>query len=300
MSTYNGEKFVLPQVESILAQKDVDVTLNIYDDVSKDNTLEVLKKIEKEHKNVHVFLNEKNKNYTYNFMDALFTFKDNEDYDYYAFSDQDDVWVEDKLITAINHIKEKGECTLYCSNLSVVDQELNPTGRTFRDMERKYTHHDQIFACTTTGCTSVFDNAFKNLLTRQYPEKLLYHDYWIGLVANYCKQANYILDVDPSHILYRQHNSQASGGAPKQSFFSKVKNYLRGETNFHILQLLLKYYGEDLIEEDKIIIEKFLDYKKLKNKFYLLKNVKKSHGTRFKVKLLLNRFVPDKQGRDNI
>ena len=85
MSTYNGEKYLKEQIDCILAQKDVEVTLHIFDDISKDSTVEIAKEYEKNNSNVFVHVNEKNKNFTYNFLDALFSFKDNQDFDYYAF-----------------------------------------------------------------------------------------------------------------------------------------------------------------------------------------------------------------------
>lgn len=291
MATYNGEKYIKTQIDSILNQKDVDVTIHIFDDLSKDETQKIVKEYEKKYKNIILHVNEKNKNYTYNFLDGLFMFKDNQDYDYYAFSDQDDFWVEDKLITAINKIKEIGKCTLYSSNLKVVDENLNYLDRNLRPDGFKYYWHDQLRFCMVTGCTAVFDNDFKNLVTRHYPEDLLYHDYWVGLIANYSQEANYYWDECPDHILYRQHGKNASGGALKWSLLDRFKALFKGyEQNFYILKLLLKYFGDELYPEDKVIIEKFIDYKKWKNKKYLMKHFKCDKVKNFRIKLLFNRI----------
>lgn len=291
MSTYNGEKFLKTQIDSILNQKDVDVILHIFDDVSKDKTVDIAREYESKNKNVFVHINEKNKNYTYNFLDGLFMFKDNQDYDYYAFADQDDFWVQDKLITAVNKLKEMGECSLYSSNLAIVDGELNETGKTNIDMSYNHKKYDQLFFDSVTGCTAVFDKEFKNLVTKHYPEDLLYHDYWVALIATFCKDAKYYLDMNPSHILYRQHGSNASGGFHKKQKFYRLRRLFGGiEVNFKILSQLLNYFKEELDETDKVIIEKFINYKKLKNKIYLLKNLDCTGRNRFKIKLLLNRY----------
>ena len=294
MSTYNGEKFLKEQIDSILVQKDVDLTLYIFDDVSKDNTVNIIKEYMKKHKNIVLNVNKKNKNFTYNFLDALFSFKENNKYDYYAFADQDDFWLEDKLITAINQIKEKGECTLYCSNLKAVDEKLQYLGKNSKPKNYIFHWHDQITSNLTTGCTVVFDNIFKRLATKHYPEGLVYHDCWVGLIANYCKGAHYILDMNPDHILYRQHGSQASGGvASELTFKERIKLFLKGhQINFDLIRLFLNNYYNEINENDKIIIEKFLRYKKLSNKIYLLKHMKRSKPFKHKIKLLLNRFVP--------
>ncbi len=295
MSTYNGEKFLKEQLDSILSQKDVEVDIYIFDDCSKDRTVEIARDYEKNNKNIHLNINEKNKNYTYNFIDGLFTFKNKSDYDYYAFADQDDVWVEDKLITAINAINQKGKCTLYSSDLTVVDENLNSMGRTLRGPDFAFEWHDQLCFCMVTGCTAVFDKEFKDLVTQHYPENLLYHDYWIGLIANYCKDANYIFDKDASHILYRQHGKNASGGAITWGFFDRLLGMFKGyEQNFHILRLLLKYYGDKLNSDDKELIEKFINYKKWKNKKYVLKHFKTTKPSKFKFKILFNRYIEKK------
>lgn len=295
MATYNGEKFIETQIDSILAQKNVDVTIHVFDDRSKDKTQEIVRMYESRYDNVILHINEKNKNYTYNFIDGLFMFKDNQDYDYYAFSDQDDYWVEDKLITAVNKIKELGECSFYTSNLTVVDGDLKPLNRFVRPIDCRYEYHDQLRFCVATGCTNVFDNSFKNLVTKHYPENLVYHDYWVGLIANYVKRANYYCDTDPSHILYRQHGKNTSGGATKMSIFKKIKSSLKGffvetKVNFHILELLLKYYSDEIEDDDKKIIECFINYKNWSNKKYLLKNFKTKNKKRFAVKLFFNKY----------
>ena len=63
MSTYNGEKFIKEQIDSILAQKEVDIYLHIFDDCSKDNTVEIVREYEKKDKRVVLHINEKNKNF---------------------------------------------------------------------------------------------------------------------------------------------------------------------------------------------------------------------------------------------
>lgn len=295
MATYNGENFIKTQIDSILAQKDVDVTIHVFDDRSKDKTQEIVQEYEKKYKNIILHVNKQNKNYTYNFIDGLFEFKNKKEYNYYAFADQDDYWVEDKLITAVNKLKEMGECSLYSSNLTIVDQNLKPLGKNLRPDGFSYTNHDQLLFCMVTGCTAVFDNSFKNLITKYYPEGLIYHDYWVGLIANYVEKANYYWDSNPNHILYRQHGKNASGGFLKTSFIDRIKILFNGwfngtKNNFYILRLLLKYYELELNKEDKKVIECFVDYKKWKNKKYLLKNLKCSNKKRFNTKLLLNRY----------
>lgn len=96
MSTYNGEKYLKEQIDSILSQEGVDVRLYIRDDGSSDRTTDILASYQ-EHKNVKI---EKGNNlgFAKSFLTAL---DECDEADYYAFSDQDDVWEKDKLSTAI-------------------------------------------------------------------------------------------------------------------------------------------------------------------------------------------------------
>lgn len=101
MSTYNGEKYLKEQIDSILSQEGVDVRLYIRDDGSSDRTTDILASYQ-EHKNVKI---EKGNNlgFAKSFLTAL---DECDEADYYAFSDQDDVWEKDKLSTAVQLIQE--------------------------------------------------------------------------------------------------------------------------------------------------------------------------------------------------
>lgn len=298
MATYNGEKFVRTQIDSILAQKDVDVTLNIFDDISSDKTMEILREYEDKYRNVHVYQNEKNKNYTYNFLDALYSFKDCNDFDYYAFADQDDYWLPEKMIVAINKIKEVGKCSLYASNLTIVDKDLQPLNRNMRKDGFKFKKHNEIHGNVVTGCTTVFDGDFKDFVTKHYVKGIQCHDYWLGLLACFGKGCHFILDECAKYILYRQHGHNQVG-YKKASTIQRIKILLRGYcVKTMNLRPLITEFREDINEKDVEIIEKFLDYKKCKNKWFLLKNVKTSKPIKFAIMILLNRFkINNKEGK---
>ena len=114
LATYNGEKYLKEQIESVLNQKDVEIELLVRDDCSDDETRNILKSYQD--KGLLKFYGEKRMNVPYTFFDLI----DNApEADYYAFCDQDDVWDNDKLITAINALSEfkNDEMNLYCSGL---------------------------------------------------------------------------------------------------------------------------------------------------------------------------------------
>ena len=292
MSTYNGEKYVGEQIDSILNQKGVKVDIYIFDDKSTDNTTSVIKQYSKKHKNIFLSINETNKNFTYNFLDGLFALKDNDTYDYYAFCDQDDFWVDDKIISAIDKINETGKCTLYSSNLKIVDGTLTPTGKNY---DHKIT--DILQKNSVTGCTAVMDKDFKNLVTSHYPKDKIYlHDYWVALIANLCKDAHYVYDKNAEHILYRQHGSNLIGANTKwkakfkryrQILFKKIP-YERTTTN-----LVSVFYNtfKDKIKEDELpVLERISGINKLKNRFWLTFHKRKSFNLILRIRFFINRY----------
>jgi len=294
MSTYNGEKYLKDQIDSILAQKDIDLTLHIFDDCSKDNTVSIIKDYQLKHKNINLTINEKNKNFTYNFLDGLFSFKDNNEYDYYAFADQDDFWVDDKLISAINKINEKGQCTLYCSNLKIVNENLQYGNNDMMPKNHVNKHYDVICKNIVTGCTIVMDNDFKNFATRFYPENIYLHDYWLALIANYCSGTNFIFDPNPEHILYRQHGKNLIGENKGNIFKRFWKLYFKkieyNKTTRNLIKTFNNMYGELIYEQDREIFNMLSEVDKFKNRFKLFFKVKCNFSTIFKIKMLLNKY----------
>ena len=288
LSTYNGQRYLREQLDSILAQKDVDVAITVSDDISTDSTVELLKEY-KEKFNIQYRVNKTNKNFTYNFLDLIYD-NVNADYDYFALADQDDFWLDDKLISAINLLKESGK-HFYCSNLTVVDENLKngkPMNK-FKVKNEKAAPY--IFENICTGCTVVFDQEFMKHLGKHYPNDIYLHDYWLMLVAAFT--SSFIYDQN-SHILYRQHgdNQIGSGDDSLEGYTKNLKNS-KGH-RFNLVKELLKGYGEEISPKDKKDLESFLKYKKnffIRLKFFFSpKYLAKSHPFLKKIKLLLGKY----------
>ena len=292
MSTYNGEKYISEQLDSVLYQKGVEVDIYVFDDRSTDNTVKVVKEYTKKHKNIFLAVNETNKNFTYNFLDGLFSLKDNNTYDYYAFCDQDDWWAEDKMLAAIEKIKATGGCTLYSSNLKIVDGALTPIGK-------NYDHKvvDVLQKNCVTGCTAVMDKAFKDLVTTHYPKDTIYlHDYWVCLIANLCKGAHYIYDNDAEHILYRQHGSNQIGVNNKLK--AKLKRYMqilfkkvpKERTTTNLVTVFYNTFKDEIRKEELPILEKVANIHKFKNRLSLAFYKRKSFKAILRIRWLINRY----------
>lgn len=108
MTTYNGVKYLREQIESILSQTYKDFELIICDDCSKDSTVSILKKYQNKDSRVKYFINESNLGFKKNFEKAISLCSG----EYVAFSDQDDIWLPEKLEESITHI---GNNNLLCS-----------------------------------------------------------------------------------------------------------------------------------------------------------------------------------------
>lgn len=293
MSTYNGEKYLREQVDSILAQEQVDVYLHVTDDCSKDNTVSIIKEYQAKHKNVSLHVNEKNKHFTYNFLDALFRFKESSEYDFYAFADQDDYWMSNKLISAIKKINRTGKCTMYCSNLTLVDENLKSLGKNMMPIDYKQQYWDTICGNIATGCTILMDNEFKNLATKHYPENIYLHDYWLAIIANYCEQANFIYDTNPEYILYRQHSNNQIGMRKNfirrvlRLIFTKIPNIKKTR---NLMNSFYELYKEDLGQKTNEIFVNIKNLYSKKSSQYLRKHVKSNMRRHFIFKLLLKKY----------
>ena len=123
MSTYNGEKYLKEQLDSILNQNSIIVDILIRDDGSTDKTLNILDEYNKKYNNIRYYTGENLKS-AKSFLDLLFTAGE---YDYYSFSDQDDVWDRDKLLVAVSKLKEG--YNLYGCKKKIVNSNLEPLNK---------------------------------------------------------------------------------------------------------------------------------------------------------------------------
>ncbi len=288
LCTYNGEKYLREQLDSILSQKDIEVAVKAADDRSTDGTKEILKEYAEKFPAFTYSVNEKNKGFCYNFLDLIFSVKDT-DYDYYALSDQDDVWLPEKLKRAAEQIESKGETqkgTLYCSNLLVTDEKLTPLHR----MEEKFpkvNRYSASFFNIATGCTIVFDKKFLLQSTKHYPSDLQLHDDWLFLLAMYT--ADFIYDFEGHDIYYRQHAENLIGSGDKKTKEKKGKVYW----GWPCVKEIIALYGDEISKKNLKILIRTRDYRK---KFscrlkiiFSTKYYRSRFGIRFRIGILLGR-----------
>ena len=221
MSTYNGEKYIREQIDSILEQKtDIPFDLIIRDDGSKDSTLQILESYRE--KGSLTYYTGSNLGAAKGFIQLL---RDNPGYDFYAYADQDDVWNPGKLEKGLQAVMGQDGPAIYCTNAALVDDQLNSLGRnTHREMPTYNLISVLCLACCAQGCTSVFNNALAKVIQdHNVPEVFIMHD---SLVTCLCAliDGKIIYDHEPS-MQYRMHGSNVFGMVTaKQSLVRVIKS----------------------------------------------------------------------------
>ena len=203
MSTYNGDRYIGEQLQSIYAQKGVDVTLLVRDDGSRDTTCALL---DSEQSAGHLqWYSGENLGPAYSFWNLVTTAPEAP---YYAFADQDDVWDDDKLSTAVAMLEKAGNSpALYFCQTRLVDKALN--GIKSVRIAPLLTFGEALSYQFVTGCTMVINNAMRRVLQHYTPAYIRMHDVWIYDVA-LAVGAKVFFDPVP-HISYRQHGNNAVG-----------------------------------------------------------------------------------------
>lgn len=228
MSTYNGEKYLKEQLDSIINQKcKYSIDIYIRDDGSTDNTLNIIKDEQKKHTNIYLEIGE---NIGYNA--SFFTLLNNiNGYDYYAFSDQDDVWMSDKISIAISCIEAHGidVASLYANCSYLVHDDFIPVGTTQKKI-RTINFYNSIIQNISPGHSQVMNNKLREKIIAQRIDysKIYVYDAWINNVA--VAFGNLIFDNRP-HTYYRIHANNGFGfGTNKLTWFKeRVIRIIRGD-----------------------------------------------------------------------
>src|SRR3990170_7338184 len=206
LSTYNGTKYIIPLMESLLGQDYPHMEILVRDDGSNDGTVELLREYAANHTNIKVVTGV-NLGFARSFFKLLEI--SSPAADYIALCDQDDVWLRDKVSRAVEFLSRypREIPALYYSRLAVVDENLKPLGYT--KLPRKgLSFRNALVECPQgLGCTILLNQKARQLL-RTFPTRVYTHDWWIYLVVS--GFGNIIYDKE-SRILYRQHDSNVFG-----------------------------------------------------------------------------------------
>ena len=255
VSTYNGEKYIIEQLDSIVAQTYQDFHVYIRDDGSSDNTVKVITDyIKNQHLQHRITLIEgTNVGFCRSFFALLLLAKDG---DYWAFCDQDDVWYEDKLSLAVSWMKGKETQEmplLYHSAFELGNADLSEKKR-YEPKPFAYQFYNAITSNLFFGFAVTINRSLYELLILANPEEIKYHDWFAAMITTafgYYHMSHQIMAV------HRQHEDNTS----PLYFFKKIPDglkLLRGDTFYtRNAKEFMRLFGEKLSPEQREIISWF-------------------------------------------
>lgn len=201
IATYNGEKYILEQLDSILLQLSEKDEVIISDDNSTDNTLALIKEYDSR---IKVITNTR-KGVISNFENALLAAKG----DVIFLADQDDVWLPDKVEICLQALKNYD---LIVSDCYITDEKLNIISDSFYETNRSKANKYKAFLRNPyLGCAMAFNRTVLDLAL-PFPKSIPMHDIWLGNIAAFKRSVRFLPD---KLIYYRRHGDNASTASEK-------------------------------------------------------------------------------------
>lgn len=212
MATFNGANYIYEQIASILTQLSEIDELVISDDGSNDDTINIIKSFKDNR--IKLYYNVGKHGFVGNFENALLHAKG----DLIFLSDQDDIWKPNKVKIILQIMNT---CDMVVHNAELIDSEGNSLGKDYYScLHTGIGFFANLWKTRFLGCCMVFK---RELLIDclPFPQKIVAHDYWIGMYA----LAKYKVEFIPDMLIsYRRHGNNVSPSSEKSnnSFFYKV------------------------------------------------------------------------------
>ena len=271
MATYNGEKYLVEQLDSIINQTYRNWNLLIRDDNSTDKTLEIIQNYHKKDKRIKILKDNKgNLGIVRNFEELL---KSSES-EFIMFSDQADIWVENKLdmyLKMIEKIKNKGfmihsDAILFDKNKSNILKDTFISKKAInKGLENVF------FNYFVQGATILISKEIKNFIL-PFPKEVYLHDRYIHLISELFFERIF---VNKALIYYRQHGDNQIGA--KNTIRELLLKRYFDERDRQLIKIIYNKYGSLLTEDKKKLIEEYFKITDIeKNRFNRFLNLKKS------------------------
>jgi glycosyltransferase involved in cell wall biosynthesis len=211
MATFNGERFIKKQLISILKQLDENDQLIISDDSSTDNSLQIIKSLHDQR--ILLLEDNKFKNPVFNIENAL----KHATGEYIFLTDQDDIWVDNKVELCLNYLKTYD---LILSDCVIIDENDNKIEDSFfrlRNSRKGFIKN--LVINSYIGCCMAFN---KKILYKAlpFPQNITMHDMWIGLIAELIGKTHL---VNQKLVLYRRHKYNISTTSTKSKYSLLMK-----------------------------------------------------------------------------
>jgi len=261
MCTYNGERFLIEQLDSILEQTHKNIELIITDDGSTDKTIQIIEQYLKQDNRIKLYQNKQNLGFVKNFEKAISLCKG----EYIALADQDDIWKSKKLEIFLKQIKKN---LLIYSDAELIDNKSKLLNKTLISSSKKNlikgkNNQAFLFDNCVSGNTLMFK---KELISTILPiplEFVPFHDTWIAFIASSIgtidytnepmtyyrrydeqitnnKKIKYKSVIDRFNAKEKKMKKEASNNLAKYSFFLTLP-FIKGETQT-LLELLINHY----------------------------------------------------------
>jgi glycosyltransferase involved in cell wall biosynthesis len=262
LATYNGIEYLGVQLRSIESQSLSADRITIRDDGSTDGTQLLLQQWARDRSNVKLYQGSR-LGTTQNFFSLLRDCE--EDCEFFAFCDQDDVWFPQKIDWAIQRLTKdiSQQPTMYCSRVEYVDEDLQHLG--YSRIPRRLDLANALVENIATGCTIVLNRAAKDLICRNFPKRAMLHDWWCYLVVSALGKVIY--DERPT-VKYRQHAKNQVGanitllqslkGGLQRLFQQKLKD----QSPSNQANEFLSCFGEQLSARNREIVSRFLSVRR--------------------------------------
>lgn len=278
MASFNGEKFIQEQIQSILDQSLLPLEIIICDDNSSDKTVEIIKSIN--NPIIKLFVNNESLGVVANFKKAV-SFANPENM--IAFADQDDIWLPNKIETLyieILEINNEQYPTLVYSDLSLINEKREIINPSFWNQ----LHHDEHEHCIETLLFGNFITGLSILMNKKMrehflmkPDDIILHDVWLAFIAF---SIGKVRRISVPLALYRQHtnnvnyNSRSKKRSKWEMRFLKLKmiftknDFLKDE--FMITNVFYSFYKNQISKEHAVLFNKFI---RLEKKTFLIKHI---------------------------
>ena len=298
LSTYNGQKYITEQIQSILKQTFSDFVLYIRDDGSSDDTLNIIHNLASTDSRI-VIINDvsEDTNTNLGFGESFSTISKyaltHSDCSYFAFCDQDDYWEEDKLEIALSYFEKANSDTpiLFASNYYICDDVLNVTG-TFNETNPMtgVTFENLFFEGVFPGFTMMINRKLAELsFDNNYSKDIYYHDKWVTLIA--LGLNGQIIYSEKPLAKYRRHSNAVS--STNLGIIKKIKwrvdKVLNGDFCPRTRQML-KCFSELFYSQVDTETKSFLDVfnsKKIFKKTFYPKHLRRSFSGEVMLRLIL-------------
>ncbi len=285
MATYNGSKYLSEQIDSIVNQSYKSWHLTISDDGSSDDTNKIIDSyIDRYPKYISRICSNTS---FHNARDHFFWLMRQCDREYIMLSDQDDVWLPEKIEVSIGELlrleKQLGKDMpiLVFSDQKVVDERLVVISESMMSYQRQnfndVSYKKILFQNIVTGCTTCMNKSLLQLVNKvdNYQDVIM-HDWWLALVASRFGELSYI---DKSTMLYRQHLSNSVGAKNNNGisyYINKIANLKEVKNTVALKKkqtiIFKNTYSDLLNDDDKYFIDNMS--KKRSGLCFYVKNIK--------------------------